>query len=162
MKTACAINAFQMGAFEKIAADISESDLRVPALGHGHTPLWLLGHLALVGGFGCQLLGVDGGGLPGWAESFGPGSTDPVVTEPLGLSKVTLVAAVQKNYAALRDSYEAASPEALARPHGVPFFQNTSLQSVDHAVALILTNHFGFHLAQLSSVRRSLGKPPLM
>jgi hypothetical protein len=162
MKNECAINAFQMGMFEKIVADIPEGDLRQPAAGHGHTPLWLIGHLALTGGMGCQLLGVAADVPSGWAEAFGPRTPDPVMAEPSGLSKPVLTAAMQANYAALRTAYEDASPEVLARPHGVPFFLNSPITTVNHLVAVLLTNHFGFHLAQLSSVRRELGKSPLV
>lgn len=162
MKNECAINTFQMGMFETIVADIPEGDLRKPAAGHGHTPLWLVGHLALSGGMGCQLLGVAADVPSGWAEAFGPRTPDPVTAEPPGLSKPALVAAMQSNYAALRDAFEGASPEVLARPHGVPFFLKSSIITVNHLVAVLLTNHFGFHLAQLSSVRRGLGKSPLV
>ncbi len=162
MKNECTINAFQMAMFEKIVADIPDSDLRTPAAGHGHTPLWLLGHLALTGGFGRQRLGASVETPPGWAEAFGPGTPDPVTSEPPGVSKSVLVEAIRSGYASLREAYDTAAPEVLARPHGIPFFLTTPIATVDHAVALLLTNHFGFHLAQLSSVRRSLGKPPLL
>lgn len=161
MKNECAINTFQVRLFEHVVADIPESALRSPGLGHGHTPLWLLGHLALVGGLGRQRLGDNVESSPEWGMAFGPGSPDPVSAEPQGISKEFLVAAIQKNYSALRDGYEKASADVLARPHGISLFRDTPIVTVDHAVALLLTNHFGFHLAQLSSVRRSLGKPPL-
>ncbi len=162
MKAECAINAFQVAVFDKIVADIPESDLRTPAQGHGHTPIWILGHLALTGGLGRQLLGASVEPPQGWVEAFSPGTPDPVAAEPPGVSKAMLVEAIQAGYAGLRDAYDTATPDVLERPHGIPFFRNTPIMTVGHAVALLLTNHFGFHLAQLSSVRRSLGKPPLL
>jgi hypothetical protein len=40
-------------------------------------------------------------------------------------------------------------------------FDNTPIETFGHCVTLMLTSHFGFHLAQLSSCRRTAGHPPL-
>ncbi len=162
MKSANAINAFQMKMFDAIVADIPDDAFTTPAIGHGHTPLWLLGHLALTAMFGQQRLGMAVTFPEGWAEAFGPQTPDPVPAPPPGVTKATLVEAVRSGYAALRETFETASPEVLARPHGIPFFKNTPLVTTDDSITVLLTNHFGFHVAQLSSVRRSLGKPPLL
>ena len=43
-----AINEYQLGMFKKIARDISDEALFVRAPGHGHPPVWILGHLAIL------------------------------------------------------------------------------------------------------------------
>jgi hypothetical protein len=43
----------------------------------------------------------------------------------------------------------------------VEIFRGTPIQTVEDAITALLTNHFGFHLAQLSSCRRAAGYPAL-
>lgn len=153
------LNELQSGMFSRIYDDLPEDQMFRPGSGHGHTPTWIVGHLAIVGEIGQQLLG---GSVthPEWGALFGPGSSGEVDPAP-GLSKVELGDAVQAAYAGLRSMCQTADPARLNAPHGIGLFAGTPLVTVRHAVALILTNHFGFHLAQLSSCRRESGHPPL-
>ncbi len=160
MKNENTINLFQSTLLEKITADIPDNDLWTPGAGHGHTAGWLLGHLAITGEFGQQLLG---GAIqrPDWVPLFGPGSHDPVAADAQTDSKSQLVDAVWKTYEQLRALNADASAETLQSPHSIQLFQNTPITTTGQAVALILTNHYGFHLAQLSSLRRESGLPAL-
>ena len=154
-----AINELQLGLFASIAADIPEDQLFSPGAGHGHPPAWILGHLAVTGEMGCQLLG---GSLvhDDWISEFGPGSSD-FVQPRSDLSKDVLVSAVTSAYESLRTMARNADANVTERPHGIELFANTPVKTVSHAVALLLTNHFGFHLAQLSSCRREQGHAAL-
>ncbi|MEO9932152.1 DinB family protein [Rhodopirellula bahusiensis] len=154
------INQFQLEYFDKVIPDIAESSMFSPAPGHGHTPVWILGHLAICSELGQKLLG---GSIshPDWIERFGPRSVDDIAPDDsLTLPLVTN---------ALRDGYRelcnlAASTTdqaALDRPHGMPSLTGTPIVTVADTIALLLTNHFAFHLSQLSSCRRSAGMPPL-
>ncbi len=114
-----------------------------------------MGHLAVTGELGQQLLG---GRLihPEWLPLFGPGSSDRM-DESTELSKSGLEQAVNAAYLGLQTLAAETLPDVVARPHEVELFQSTPITTVGHLVSLLLTNHFGFHLAQLSSCRRSLG-----
>lgn len=149
------INEFQVDVFEQIFADIGEDSLYRPGSGHGHPPVWIAGHLAITGEMGLQFLG---GQLthPDWSTLFGPGSSDQIAPSA-GITKSQLHDAVVAAYAGLRDECRYADSTILESPHGIPFFQQTPLKTMHHVIAVLLTNHFGFHLAQLSSCRRESG-----
>ncbi len=151
-----ALNQLQLKQFENIMADLPEETLFMPGQGHGHPPAWILGHLAIVGEMGQTFLG---GKLTHsfWVQAFGPGSNDEVQPDE-GLKRAPLIAAVLSAYETLRSLASQATPADLEKPHGIELFDGTPVQTVGHAVALILTSHFGFHLAQLSSCRRDLGQ----
>lgn len=153
-------NRFQLGIFQKLIGDIDDSKLFVPAGGHGHLPIWILGHLAICAEMGQQMLG---GTLehPEWMPLFGMGSSGKVTPEEAP-SRDLLVTSIVEGYARLQDM--ATSPECeplLSRDHGIAPFADSPIRDVGDIVTLLLTNHFGFHLAQLSSCRREAGYPPL-
>lgn len=155
LESAIAINQFQLGLFNRLIGDIPEDTLFSPSAGHGHPPVWILGHLALVGELGAQMLG---GAVvhPEWLPLFGPGSSDRVSPQP-DLTRAGLAAALNTAYGEVQQRAAAAPAERLAQPHGIDLFRGTPIQTVEHAITLLLTNHFGFHLAQLSSCRRAAG-----
>lgn len=154
-----AINEFQIGQFQKIADDISDRSLFQLVAGHGHPPLWILGHLAIAGESGQRMLG---GKITHreWLRLFGPGSSDRI-SEDASLTKSVMVAAVISAYEALRTMAASVDAESLSHPHGVALFDGTPIKTVGHLVSVLLTNHFAFHLAQLSSCRRSEGHAAL-
>lgn len=156
---AIAINQFQLALFDRAVADISPETLFTPGAGHGHPPVWILGHLALVGEMGSQLLG---GGITHreWLPLFGPGSSDRIAPRS-DLDRDSLAAAIREAYRTLQQMVAAADPQLLAAPHGIQLFRGSPIDTVGCAVELLLTNHFGFHLSQLSSCRRAAGHGPL-
>lgn len=157
--SAIAINEFQMAGFEKIVADLPDDSLFVPGAGHGHPPIWIMGHLAIAGESGQQAMG----GTPihlEWIPRFGPGSSDQIAKDE-SLTKSLMHSVVTEAYRVLRELASKADPEAMARRHHVPIFRGTSIRTLGDIVTLLLTNHFGFHLAQLSSCRRAIGHAPL-
>ncbi|WP_146416583.1 DinB family protein [Crateriforma conspicua] len=155
-----AINEFQLEYFTKVVSDLSEATLFQPADGHGHTPAWVLGHLAICAELGQQMLGGSLTHLD-WKERFGPRSVD-TVTKDDTLSLELLAAAVVDGYRDLRQLARTTTDESLlTRPHGSPSLTGTPIVSTADMIALLLTNHFAFHLSQLSSCRRSAGYDPL-
>ena len=155
LKREVAINSFQLGLFAKTAADLSEESMFSPAAGHGHLPIWLLGHLAICAELGNQALG---GTLehPEWLPLFGSGSSGKVPSDGT-LCKQDLVSANILGYEKLREVALNAPKDVLDKDHGVSLFADSPIANVGDFVGLLLTNHFGFHLAQLSSCRREAG-----
>ncbi len=149
------VNEFLAGLFERTAADIAEETLFQNSVGHGHSPVWILGHLAIVGEFGQRLLG---GSVthPDWLRLFGPGSTDSIAPSP-ELTKASLTAATIENYRQLRSLASTANPDAMLQPHSLSLLQGTQIKTVGDCMTHLLTSHFNFHLAQLSSCRRAAG-----
>ncbi len=149
------INEFLIGLFQKTVVDLSDESLYQPGAGHGHPPIWVLGHLAIVGEFGEQMLG---GTVthPEWLPWFSPGNSDTVPSS-LGLTKQIFVEQIPASYDRLRGLAKRATKEHTDKPHEIGILAGTPIRTIGHCVALILTNHFGFHLAQLSSCRRSQG-----
>lgn len=154
-----AVNRHQLRLLEKIARDLPATALYESSPGHGHPPAWILGHLATVGELGQAMLG---GTIlhPQWRTTFGPGSSDAIEPMP-GVDKQELVEATLIAYAGLQERAATADPAALTRPHAISLFEDTPIETLGHCVTLMLTSHFGFHLAQLSSCRRAAGHPPL-
>lgn len=153
------INEFQLKQFETIMADLPEDALFTPGQGHGHPPAWILGHLAIVGEMGQTFLGGNVS-HPEWVEKFGPGSTDQIPPDP-ALTRDTLITANISAYETLRSLAAKATPADMDQPHPVELLHGTPIQTVRHLITLMLTNHFGFHLAQLSSCRRERGNAAL-
>ena len=80
-----AINELQLRQFAMTAPDIPEEDLYHPSIGHGHPPIWIMGHLAITAEMGQRMLG---GTVrhPQWVRLFGRGSSD-IVSPQDGLTK---------------------------------------------------------------------------
>ncbi|MBA2113713.1 hypothetical protein [Bremerella alba] len=160
LSSAVAINQFQLAGFQKIAADIPEAALYQPGAGHAHPPVWIMGHLALTGEMGQQYFGGSVQHSE-WMPLFAPGSSGEVPAET-AFTKQTLVDAVTNAYTQLQKfALDNATPEILAQPHGIGLFDGTPIKTAGDTITLLLTNHFGFHLAQLSSCRREAGFAPL-
>lgn len=153
------INEFQLGLCTRIAADLPESQLFQPAAGHGHPPVWVLGHLAICAELGQKWLG---GKLshPRWMVLFGPGSSDQVADDGK-LTPQALVDANIEGYAKFRELAALADPQRMLEPHGVELLHGTAIQTVGHFITHLLTSHLAFHMSQLSSCRRTGGHKAL-
>lgn len=160
LKRETAINKFQISVFTTVVKDIPDEGLYTKGSGHGHSPIWLLGHLAICAELGQKMLG---GSVEheSWLAIFAPGSPGHVEKSD-SFSKQVFVDAVISGYQKLQVmAMDPASAPMLEREHGFAPFANTPIVNVGDMVALLLTNHFGFHLAQLSSCRRENGHPYL-
>ncbi|MCC7086133.1 MAG: DinB family protein [Pirellulales bacterium] len=148
-------NELMQGWLAKVLSDVRDEAWFEPSPGHGHPPVWILGHLAICGELGQMLLG---GKVvhENWLPLFGPGSSDRVAAD-ISFAKSPLHAATTDAYADLRKIAAAADAERLNRPHGLELFADTSIRTIGHVTSMLLTNHFAFHLSQLSSCRRTAG-----
>lgn len=156
---AVAINEFQLGLFSKVAVDIPEERLFVPGLGHGHPPVWILGHLAITAELGLRLLGGTIAHIR-WLKLFGPSSSDHV-SDDGSLTKRQLIDSVVTSYRQLREMALAADPLVMAEPHGAEILKGSPIQTKGQLVLHLLTSHFALHASQLSSCRRAEGHPAL-
>lgn len=154
------LNQFLMGYFDQIVADIPADRITERGPGGGHPPLWILGHLAIVGEMGQMLLG---GTLehPEWMPIFGPGSSDEVA-DAGRFAKDDLVEVIHAAYPKVCELAAATPAERLAQPHGFELLSDTPISTVGDLTSHGLTSHFAFHLAQLSSWRRADGKGPII
>ena len=153
------INEFQLRMLERIANDLPESQLFQPGAGHGHPPVWILGHLAICGELGQKLLG---GKIthPRWLVMFGPGSSDRVA-EDASFTRASLVRANTDAYAQFRTMAAQADAQKLQAPHGAEILKGTGIDTVGQLITHLLSSHFAAHLAQLSSCRRAEGHKAL-
>jgi len=135
-----AINEYQLGMFQGIVADIADESLFSPAAGHGHPPVWILGHLAVCAELGQRHLG---GNVehPDWIPLFRTGSSD-AVEHDAALDAATLINAVADGYRELQSLALSQSDEFLLREHGVAGLSGTPIVTVADAIATLLTNHF--------------------
>ena len=154
-----AVNEWQLRQFDNIINDLSDETLFEPGAGHGHPPVWILGHLSIVGEQGQRMLGGSIAHVE-WMRRFGPGSSDKIANDA-ALNRTLFRSLVPETYRKLGSMAKGAAPEVITRPHGIELFAKSSLKTVGDLVTLLLTSHFGFHLAQLSSCRRSSGHGPL-
>jgi hypothetical protein len=142
-----------------VVKDLDDAQFTRPVAGAVNPPAYILSHLAVTADFGLLKLGRPKLCSDAWHKSFGPGSQpDPAHVYP---SKAELLQANERNYDELRSAAAAATPDVIARPHGVPFFSGTAIESVGDLVSLLLTSHLGIHIGQLSLMRRQHGFPPL-
>ena len=153
------INEFQLDLFSRVASDLPESRLFVPGPGHGHPPIWILGHLAITAELGHRLLGGTIAHVP-WLKLFGPGSSDQIADDG-SLSKSLLVDTVHSSYQQLRVLAAQAIPQKMEEPHGAEILKGTPIQTKGQLIAHLLSSHFGSHLSQLSSCRRAEGHKAL-
>ncbi len=153
------LNEFQLSLFSRIVADIPEDQLFAPGAGHGHPPVWILGHLAITAELGHRLLGGTIAHIQ-WLKLFGPGSSDRI-TDDGALTKDQLVTAVISGYQQLRELAAQADPVQMEQPHGAEILKGTLIQTKGQLIAHLLSSHFGFHASQLSSCRRAQGHQAL-
>lgn len=154
-----AVNELMLNWFNKVAKEIPDDLLFHPSAGHGHPPVWIMGHLTIVGEMGQRTLG---GTIvhPEWLRLFGPGSSD-IVPQSETMTKTALVSAVTESYNQLRTLASGTDAEKMARPHTVAMLDGSPIKTVGQCVSHVLTSHFSFHLAQLSCCRRTAGFGPL-
>lgn len=153
------LNQFMMGSFDQVMADIPADRINEPAAGNGHSPLWVLGHLAICAELGHLMLGTPIQNTE-WMAAFGPGSSDKV-ENPESYDAADLVSRVKDGYAGLCKAAANADADALAAPNEVDLLEGSPLVSRGDLLSHLLTTHFSFHVAQLSAWRRGAGHAPL-
>jgi hypothetical protein len=139
--------------------DLTAEEFRHQPVPGANSPAWIVGHLAVTARRTAERPGATG--LPELTEEFiGKFSVTkkPAEAQPELAGKAELLSlldtCVEKLIAALR----ALPAEALANPPA-----NPSPFATDYGEALLFGSlHFAMHSGQLSTIRRSLGKPPVV
>ena len=149
------INEFLIGSFNKVIVDIPEETFFQNSVGHEHSPVWILGHLAIVGELGQRLLGGRMSHSD-WMRPFGPGSVDKIAPCE-EFRKANMTSILTDAYDSLRSLALTANEETVSQAHQVALLEGTPIKTVGDLVTHLLTSHFSFHLAQLSSCRRAAG-----
>lgn len=149
------LNRFLVASLQRVMEDIPRDQLRAPGPGNGHPPLWVLGHLGVVGEGAFKVTG--GTPLhPEWGPIFGPGSQDQVA-QPERFDRMDWVDWIAKTYRQLQDRVNQVPELVLAKPHGLKILDDSGIETVGDLLAHILTSHFSFHLSQISAWRRAAG-----
>lgn len=156
-----AVAGFMLKYAEMLTADIPEPQMMHQPAPGVHTPRWILGHLAVSTDFGCRMLGDARDLCPqAWYNVFGRGS-DGVGVTVLVPTQAELMEKLTAGVERLGAAAVKADAKLLAQPHGVPLFADTTMLTVGHVAAHLLTSHFAMHLGQLSMWRRVAGYPHL-
>jgi uncharacterized damage-inducible protein DinB len=140
-------------------------DLREDQLDHriqhlGHSPRWILAHLAVATDYALKCCGVAPALPESWHNSYGFKSSDADAAAPRP-TKAELLAAIDAGHARVRQAVAALKPGQLAHAHPLEQLKSTPLQTFEHVLGHLLTTHFAYHLGQLSAWRRQMGFPAL-
>lgn len=159
LKTERSINELFRATVHRLMTDIPLERINERPVGNGHPPLWILGHLAICAEFGEAVLGKDIQHAR-WVPVFGPGSPDEI-SNPERYSVDEFLEVIDTAYPRLMDLIDETPDDVLQADHQVELLQGGALVSVADLQAHLLTSHFAFHTAQLSSWRRAAGFGPL-
>ena len=149
-----ALHATNAGQLRALLAGLTDQHLSVCPYKGGHDVRWVLGHIAVSLDFCGSILGLPSSTPPEWGKLFGPGSSG---TTSGGPNLAELVAAVDQGHARIAEALPRADAALLAQPHGMDFFDSTPLRTKNDVVAMLLTSHEAFHIAQLSACRCAAG-----
>lgn len=152
---------FNLGLLERMLEDVSDEEL-------GHQPIpkmnplrWILGHLAITTDSCLQLLEADGVCPADWRAAFAPGTVPNAPGAP-SPSKAELLSVLRAGHERVIAALDSVDEAVLAGPHKAPI---ELLQKVfptrGDLLAQLISNHFAFHLGQVSAWRRATGRPPL-
>lgn len=134
--------------------------ISTPPLGDsGNSPGWILGHLNVINGLSCSILGGPGP-APQDVERFGPGSSGHLSGDSLP-TIATALAAEHDSATALRNAISTAAPKVLDAPQQTPFLRK-EFPLVRNLLGHVLVSHLSLHTGQLSAWRRARGMPPML
>jgi len=143
-----------------LTADLNDSQLAMQPAPGINTPVWILGHLAVVADNGLEILGQPKVCPESWHRAFGTGTKPDAVPRPHP-AKAELLAAVERGHDLLTRAVTTASQAILDAPDPISFLR-AGLPTVADLLAHLMTTHEGIHLGQLSAWRRLLGLPTVL
>ncbi len=124
----------------------------------GHDVRWVLGHIAISLDFAASIIGLPSASPPEWNALFGPGASG---TTSGGPNLAELVAVIDRGHAHIADALPKTDPALLEQPHGMEFFDQTPLKTKGDVIAMLMTSHEAYHIAQLSACRCAAGLKPI-
>jgi len=136
---------------DRLVGDFTGADwaVRDPA---GHTPRWIVGHIAATRNRMAAMLGVPVAASP-WEGFFARGTSPADVPADLDMAEV--LASFHTTQAAMAAAWETVTAETLARPLGRTMPDGTT--TVAGGVGFLVW-HEAYHLGQLGLFRRLAGK----
>ena len=143
-----------------LCADLTPVEFQHQPVPCANSAAWIVGHLALVTQRTAERLGATG--VPPVGDEFVArykATRQPAATlSELG-NKEELLALLDASIERLMETIKGLPPEALTgpSPRGAPPFVRNSAEMM-----LFGTMHISMHCGQLSTIRRSLGKLPLV
>lgn len=147
-----------LGYAEQVLSDIDCGSMAERPAGL-NPPAWLLMHLATAADYTSKMLGGEGVCPADWNERA---DTKKPVSDQRGdyPTKDELVSTFLSSYRHAVELLNEATPEALAAPQKLGFFEK-ELPTVADMAGFLLVAHLNIHLGQLSAWRRATGKGPL-
>jgi len=136
----------------RLVADFTDADWRVRDAA-GHTPRWVLGHLATYRLRVADLMGLTAEPAA-WTDAFVRGTSDADVPAEIDLEQV--VRAFHEAQRRMVDRWEHLDSDQLAMPAGRTLPDGSD--TVGGALRF-LAWHETYHLGQLGLLRRLAGKP---
>lgn len=143
---------------KQVLADIDDQKFAERPL-QLNPPGWLLLHLSTAADYASVLLGGTGVCPADWnarADTKKPVSSNRADYP----SKEELVRYLESSYTHAADLLSKATPEQLASPQKLGFFE-AELPTVGDMAGFLLVAHLNIHLGQLSAWRRAIGGAPL-
>jgi len=137
---------------EALVGDFSAADWKVRDSA-GHSPIWLLGHVATYRQRVLAMMGVEHPAEP-WEAAFVRGTSPADV--PADQDPRQLIQAFHAAHKAMAGRWDALTPEAMAKPFGRTLPDGSD--TVGGALAFVAW-HEAYHLGQLGFMRRLAGKP---
>jgi hypothetical protein len=143
---------------KNILADVEDSTMCQQPSGLNH-PAWLLMHLATTVDYASSLMGGKGVCPAHWGELSD--TRKPLSQNRTDYpSKEELIATFESAHMNAVALHEKLSPEDLAKPQKLGFFEK-EMPTVDDMATFLMLAHTNLHLGQLSAWRRAVGKAPL-
>lgn len=150
------LNRFLLKYLNGLMQDVEDADLgRRPDMG-GNSPLWILGHLAVVGDSAARVLGLKPVQSKEWRRAFFPG-TDGEVADAGEFTKQQLLDAIHEGYKRLYPELQRADATAMNEPHGIELLNGSGLETKADFLSHVLTTHMAMHIGQISYWRRQQG-----
>ncbi len=153
------VNEFNLHLLKGLLADWPEDELDWQPQEELHSARWLLTHLAIAIDYGLMQFDIQGICPTTWHQAYGPGSRPGSAENRPDTAE--LLSVIERGYAQLRGLSSQLDSLPLRELHSVPLLAKTPLKTRGDLAAHILSTHFAFHLGQLSTLRRMLGRPPL-
>ncbi len=144
----------------RMCADLTDEQFQYQPIAGANSAAWIVGHLALSAIRTAERVGATG--VPEASEEFV--QNHKATRQPAGSqsgmgAKAELLALLDDSVEKLMEALRLLPQEFLEQP---PPTTAPPIVTNQGEMLLFGVMHFGLHFGQLSTIRRSLGKPPLV